>query len=305
MYFCISGKESMTNNKKLTFFINPVAGKGNWNKTKRYIDRFCLNTGYEPEYYFTGDPGKIQAVINEMERRQIPLVFAVGGDGTVNELARHLIGRELVLGILPMGSGNGLARHLKIPVHISRSIRMIRYHRIIEMDYALINDKPFFTTAGMGFDAEVSRRFSMNKNRGLSGYIRAFIKVILGYKPYSISLRIDGSSRSRKVFLLAFANASQYGNAACIAPEASVTDGKFDLVIIRPFMIPAIPFLIVRLFTGTLHKSRFVESVKCSEAVAAQDGSGVFHFDGEVGDHSGQVHVRMAPEKLRVLIPEN
>lgn len=293
----------MESKNKLTFFINPVAGRGNWDKAKKQIDRYCLKNNLDPEYYFTGDPAKIKQVIEKKEKEKVPVIFAVGGDGTINMIARHMIGRDLALGILPLGSGNGLARHLKIPGKISKSVRLIDNHRFLEMDHIRINGEAFFTTAGVGFDAEVSRKFSEAPNRGLSGYIYSFFQVIKNYKFTEVNLRINGGTESYSAFVLAFANASQYGNSAYIAPGACITDGKFETVIVRPFAFLLTPVLIFRLFTGSLNKSKYVKTLSCAEILAVQKTPGHLHFDGEVGEHNGEIHVRIGEGKLKILVP--
>ncbi|NOY38293.1 MAG: hypothetical protein GXO83_12065 [Chlorobi bacterium] len=289
--------------RTITFFINPMAGRGNWVRAKKVIDRYCLSKGYEPEYFFTGDTDKIKLILEEKERQGVPFVFVVGGDGTINELARHMIGRKMALGILPMGSGNGLAGHLGISTRISRSVRLIGQHNSLVINYARINDAAFFTIAGIGFDAEVSQQFSTAPQRGFSGYIQSFFKVIGRYKPIEFTIKTNGNEKKYQAFVLAFANASQYGNSAYIAPMACITDGWCDMVIVRPFSLFATPFLVIRLFTKTLHKSKYVDTVRCHEAMVESPRPGYLHFDGEVGSHNGKIHVKIGDEKLKVLVP--
>ncbi len=162
-------------------------------------------------------------------------IIAVGGDGTVNEIASSIAGTDTVLGILPFGSGNGLARFLGIPMDTGEAIKTLNEKRVELIDSAKMNRQWFFNMAGMGFDAHISEVFSHDKTRGFGAYIRSSFREIINYKSEIYHLEIDGVHYEREAFMLSFANSSQYGNNAHVSPHASVQDGLLDVCIIKPF----------------------------------------------------------------------
>ncbi len=287
--------------QRYTFFINPVSGHGSWYRTVRIIRNFCRRNDCVPEFYFTGDDEKIRSILDEKEREGVKVVFAVGGDGTVNQMARLLVGREMILGIIPTGSGNGLAGHLRIPRQPRRALEMIRKSRVQEIDYAHINGIPFFTTAGVGFDAEVTQQFNRRARRGLMGYLEAILKVVQKYKPDVYSIEYDGKQKIVNAFLLTFANASEYGNGAYIAPDADTSDGMIDVCLLKPFPATAVPGLVLRLFTKRFTKSKYVETFRARNLTVWKGKPGSLHFDGEGDAHNGSVQVSSFPRRLKVL----
>ncbi len=206
------------------------------------------------------------------------LIVAVGGDGTVNEVARGLLeaqkaqqaqaeakieaSNSTALGIIPRGSGNGLARHLGIkPLNKIQNFAPTSTSLI---DHATINNHPFFCTAGIGFDALVSKKYAENNThkRGALKYIKTALKSYFSYKPEKYLITINGKTHERTAFLITFANASQWGNNGYIAPMADISDGLIDVAIVKKFPITAVPRLIYQLMTKKLHKSPYVRLSK-------------------------------------------
>jgi len=284
-----------------TFFINPVSGRGDWYRMVKRIRSYCRKNGCVPEFYFTGDDEKIREVLDRKEREGARVVFAVGGDGTINQMARLMVGRDLVLGIVPAGSGNGLAGHLGIPRHPRKALRVLKDPHIQEMDYARINGIPFFTTAGVGFDAEVTKQFNNGPRRGLIGYIESILKVVQRYKPETYEIEYDGKKKVVNAFLVTFANASEYGNGAFIAPEADTSDGYLDVSVLKPFPLTAVPGLLVRLFTRKIHRSKYVETLRVRSLRVRKGEPGSIHFDGEGHSHDGRIEVDTVPRQLKVM----
>lgn len=230
------------------------------------------------------------------------LIVAVGGDGTVNEIASALVGSDTVLGIVPCGSGNGLARFLGIDMDIEQSIKALNTGRVAAIDSAQANGKAFFNMAGMGFDAHISEVFAHGKKRGFITYIKSSLQEILKYKPQTYNLQIDGHTYVRKAFMLSFANSSQYGNNAHIAPHASVQDGLLDICVIKPFPLYRFPELGIRMFTKTTNRSRFVEIIKGKHIVIKRDGPGPMHLDGEPEIAGNEVEIKVLPGSLKVIV---
>lgn len=229
-------------------------------------------------------------------------VIAVGGDGTVNEVANGLIGTATALGIIPVGSGNGLARHLNIPVNVRQSIHVLNSSEIIQIDYGLVNDHPFFCTCGTGFDAYVSTEFAKSKNRGVVTYIEKMIKGYFNYKSQNYVLEGPGIEMKDKAFVITFANASQWGNNAYIAPQASVQDGMMDISIMSNFPTIAIPSIALQLFTKTIDKDLFVTTLRTNQITLYRDEPGPFHFDGEPYEEGKEVKISIVQDGLNVLV---
>jgi diacylglycerol kinase family enzyme len=169
------------------------------------------------------------------------------------------------------------------------------------MDYASINGIPFFTTAGVGFDAEVTREFNSGSRRGMLGYIESILKVVQNYKPEKYELEYDGKKRVINAFLVTFANASEYGNGAYIAPDADTSDGYLDVSVLKPFPVTAVPGLLIRLFTKKIHRSKYVETLRVRNLKVVKEQPGSLHFDGEGHSHDGEIEVSSIPRQLKVM----
>ncbi|MGZ4808930.1 MAG: diacylglycerol/lipid kinase family protein [Thermoanaerobaculia bacterium] len=247
----------------------------------------------------------LDAVIDAAERNGVEIVFAVGGDGTVHEIARRLIGRPIALGIVPTGSGNGFARHLGLSIEPSNMLRSIADARIETIDTAEVNGRPFIGVLGVGFDAFIAERFASSTVRGMRTYIREGLFGFASYRPQRYEITVDGKQRQEDAFVIAVANSSQYGNNARIAPLASLQDGLLDVVIIRDVTLLAVPEMMARLFSGSLHRSRNVTTVQGKEIVLRRDGAGPAHVDGEPLLMSDELRVVIREKTLKVLVPKS
>lgn len=230
-------------------------------------------------------------------------VYAVGGDGTVHEIAKRLVGTELALGILPTGSGNGFARHIGLPVEPIAALGSCRDGAVVAIDTADINDTRFVGVMGVGFDAFIAEQFATSSVRGLKTYVQLGARGFLGYREEPYELEVDGEVMKRSAFVLAVANASQYGNNARIAPLASVRDGVLDLVIVD--RVPAItaPWMLMRLFNGTVHRARGVKVLRGKSITIRRTAAGPAHLDGEPLLMPAELRVRVNPRSLKVLVP--
>jgi diacylglycerol kinase family enzyme len=229
---------------------------------------------------------------------------AVGGDGTVNEIAKALINTQAIMGILPIGSGNGLARHLQIPLQPRKAIQLINKQKYLAIDYGLINNTPFFCTCGVGFDALIGEKFAQCKGRGLSNYVKTTIREYFNYKPEMYQITIDNERKiNRPAFLITFANGSQYGNNAYIAPHADISDGKLDMCILSPFKLYKAPGIGIRLFAKNIDKSSLMHSERASNIILERASEGVVHFDGEPCRMGKKLEISLINKGLNVLIP--
>mgnify|MGYP000002858251 FL=1 len=231
-------------------------------------------------------------------------ILAVGGDGTVNEIARAMIHSNAILGIIPKGSGNGLARELHIPMDVKRAIDLIAKGHVTTIDCCRANGQVFFCTCGVGFDAAVSQKFANEKRRGSLTYIKNTIEEYLSYKPEPYELVVDNQTIKEKAFLVACANASQYGNNAFIAPHANIQDGRMDVTILSPFMPLDIAPLAIQLFTKQIDRNSKIKTMKAQQVTIIRQHPGVMHLDGEPIMADRRIDITVEPKALHVLTPE-
>lgn len=230
------------------------------------------------------------------------IVIAVGGDGTVNEVAKGVMNTDVVMGVVPFGSGNGLARSLHIPMSPLKALALINNLKTDRIDAAKFNNDYFFNMSGMGFDAHISQQFASNKTRGFSGYVKTTFRELSKYKPSVYKINIDNQVMERKAFMLSVANSSQFGNDAHIAPRADVKDGLLDLVIVKPFPWYVFPSLALRMFTNTADKSSYVESYRGKNIHIERPADGAIHLDGEPKWMNGEIRIEVLPLSLQMIV---
>jgi len=235
---------------------------------------------------------------------QVDLIVAVGGDGTVNEVASAIAGSSTAMGILPFGSGNGLSRFLGIPMDAEEAIKNLNSWHIQTIDAAKADNEWFFNMAGMGFDAHISEVFSQQKTRGFITYIKSSFSEVMNYKAQKYHIEIDGKVYEREAFMLSFANSSQYGNNAHVSPNASVQDGLIDVCVIKPFPLWRFIGLGIRMFTKTAHKSKYVEIIRGKHIVIKRKGPGPLHLDGEPRIAGADVVINVVTSSLNIITGE-
>jgi YegS/Rv2252/BmrU family lipid kinase len=259
---------------------------------------------FEHEILSCGRKEDLDAMIDRAEESGVDVVFAVGGDGTVHETAKRLIGRGPALGILPIGSGNGFARHIGLPVDPTAALSSCKGGRIETIDTALVNDHPFLGVMGIGFDAMIADRFAASTVRGLETYIRLGLQAFADFKAEEYEVTANGSTSTKRAFVIAVANSGQYGNNARIAPLASLQDGLLDVVIVDDTKLIDAAFLLARLFSGTFHRAAGVTTLRTSEVTIRRPTAGPAHLDGEPVTLPEELHVRVVPRSLRLLVPD-
>lgn len=287
---------------KIAFIINPKSGTRKKENIPVQILTHLNSSLFNPEIVFTQYKGHGTELAKEFINNGFQVVVAVGGDGTVNEVASSLTHTNAALGIIPIGSGNGLARHLGIPMNLKKAIQQLNNSEPISIDYGLVNGRPFFCTCGTGFDAYVSTEFAKGKRRGIMSYIEKIITGYFGYKSQNYHLQGNGIDLNVKAFVLTFANASQWGNNAYIAPLASVQDGKMDISIMSNFPIIAIPTLALQLFAKTIDKDLFMTTLRAESILLKRDEPGPFHYDGEPYEEGKEINVKTVHDGLMVLV---
>lgn len=287
--------------RKALFVINPISGGKKKDNVPAMIAQYLDAALFESTIMFTtGVAHAREAAASAIGKYDI--VVAVGGDGTVNETASGLVGSDVALGIIPCGSGNGLSRFLGIPMDIRQAIQLLNTGKAEAIDSAEANGVPFFNIAGMGFDAHIGEVFAGGKKRGFFSYIKSSLTEIINYMPKTYYLTIDGVSYIRKAFILSFANSSQYGNNAHIAPKASVQDGLLDVSIVKPFPLYLFPAMVWHMFAKTADKSGFVEIIKAKDIMVKRDEAGPLHLDGEPAKIGADIHIKIKPATLKVIV---
>ena len=295
----------MESKKKILFVVNPKSGTKSIGKRQLIIDLVLhfAQAIFEVQVAQTTHVGHATQLTQQAVLQGIDYVVAVGGDGTVNEVAQALIDTNTALGILPLGSGNGLARHLGIPMQPEKALQVIFKERVFAIDACFVNNLPFFCTAGVGFDAFVAHRFAQQKSRGLQTYARTTIQSFWKFKPDTYQLQLDDQSLSNKSFAITFANASQYGNNAFVAPNAKINDGWLDVCLLSPFPAALAPSIGLRLFQRTLPRSKFVEVIKAKEITLRAPSPLLIHFDGEPKQlKTNELQVSIRQQCLKVLV---
>lgn len=290
--------------KKIAFLFNPISGGHRLIPVTPLIERHVNRDLYDFCIVPTQHSGHAVELAREYAEKGYDAVFAVGGDGTVNEVGRGLIGTDTALGIIPCGSGNGLARHLGISMDPFKAVKWLNKTIITDMDYGLINGHPFFCTCGVGFDAQISMSFSKAGSRGIITYLENILKEITTYQTERYSLTMDGSKKRTKAFIVTVANAGQWGNNAFIAPKASVRDGLLDISVIPRLKAVDTPLMALQLFNGQLDRNPNVKTYRCHELTINRKSEGVAHYDGDPVIMGPEINISMVPAGLKIMIPD-
>ena len=278
--------------KRIVFIMNPISGTQNKAGIPELIEKTIDHDQFSYELRMTEYAGHASEIAREAMEQGVDIVVAIGGDGTVNEVARAIVHSQTALGIIPCGSGNGLARHLLLPMNLKKSIEIINSCEIHELDYGIINGHPFFCTCGMGFDAFVSHKFAEAGKRGPITYVENVLREGLKYKPETYEIQDETGTTRAKAFLISCANASQYGNNAYIAPQASMSDGLLDVIIMEPFDVIEAPQISIEMFNKTLDKNSKIKTFKCS----------YIHYDGDPIMTDADVDIELKSKGIRVVV---
>lgn len=288
--------------QKILFIINPISGTVSKAGIPEAINDYLDKDKFDYYIAETSRPGQATELAADAARDHFAVVVAIGGDGTVNEVGRALTHTDTAMAIIPCGSGNGLARHLLIPLNVKRSIEIINACEIHDLDYGVINDHKFFCTCGMGFDAFISFKFAEAGKRGPITYVQQILEKGLSYKPETYELETEEESKRYKAFLISIANASQYGNNAYIAPQASMSDGLIDVVIMEPFDVLEAPQVSFDMFNKTLDKHSKIKSFRCKKLHITRTKPGVIHYDGDPVMTGADIDVHLEEKGIKIIV---
>ena len=260
---------------KVRFIFNPHSGRNRRNPVLRELAAEAIaKYGWDRQVVDTARPNHATELAHRAVDDGCELVVAIGGDGTMNEVASALVGTPASLGLIPSDSGNGLGRHLGIPISPHEAFRLLAEGSRPLIDVGYLNSRPFFCAAGAGFEAIIAHRFSALTSRGFSGYLRESARTWRHYRPEKFTVHHSHGSDSFEAFKLAIANTSQYGNNAFIAPGATIDDGLLDLVAVsRVNLFNAAP-LLFRLFHGSIDRSASVRRIRSARFIIERERDG-------------------------------
>lgn len=292
--------------RKVFFIINKFAGHKRKHTNEVYeMVSGIQNANMDFEYAYTNHRGHASELALKAFHSGFDLIVAVGGDGTVNEVARSLAGSDVLMGIIPRGSGNGLARELGIPMSLRKSVQTLIDGKPKTIDVCAVNKQHFLCTAGLGFDARVADMMARAHKRGFWKYVQITLAESFSFRPFRVKMEMDGRLIDEPVFLVTFANARQFGNNAFIAPGADISDGLIDVVVVKPFTRIFLPFFGIGLFAGYIPRLPFVENYKVKKVLIHSAETGIYHFDGEPGQISFPSEISIEPKKLSIIQPQN
>lgn len=288
--------------KSIVFILNPISGAKSKAKVPELIAQYIDQEKYEYRIEETKRACHASEIARNACAEGIDIVVAIGGDGTVNEVARAVAGSKTAMAIIPYGSGNGLARHLMLPLNVKGAINVINQGVIHDLDYGIINGMPFFCTCGMGFDAFISMKFAQAGKRGPLTYLENVLKEGLAYKPEHYVVEDETGKHEYDAMLISIANASQYGNDAYIAPQASMSDGLMDVIIMDRFGLLDAPNVSYDMMNKTLDKNSSVKTFRTKHLHIHRTQPGVIHFDGDPIMADGDIDVSIREKGIRIVV---
>ncbi len=284
------------------FIVNPHAGIASKEEMPRLIEKYLDSDKFVASIRFTEYAGHANLLAAEARQAGAAMVVAVGGDGTVNEVARALVHSDTALGIIPCGSGNGLARHLLLPSNVRKCMKVLNAFEVHTLDFGTIDEHPFFCTCGVGFDALISQKFAALERRGPIRYAENILQEAFSYKAQPYEITINGETFSIDALLISCANASQYGNNAYIAPQASMSDGMLDVIIIEPLNLIEASQVSIEMFNKTLNQNDKIKTFRAQELTIRRAAEGGIHFDGDPAIAGKEIVVRVHEKGIRVVV---
>ena len=289
--------------KSITFIINPISGGIKKDMLPALIGKYIDKNIFDIEIVFTRSAEHNVELAQKAVEQKKDIVVAVGGDGTINHIAKFVTGTQSTMAIVPVGSGNGLARHLGLSLNHERSLKIINQLKTISVDTGKANDAFFINVAGAGFDAHVSHMFATAPKRGLISYAKITLAEFARYKSRSYELIIDGNKVNENAFLVCVANGSQYGNNAFIAPGADLTDGVFEVSVLKPFLKRHVPFIGLEMFTKKFGNSAYVKTYRGKHIIINRPFAEVVNIDGEPVMLEKDLDIQINPASLKVIVP--
>lgn len=292
--------------RRILVLINPRSGLGwSFSNLRRAMDKTWDKPGIDLSYQFCQNLFDSTAKVERAISSGVDTIIVVGGDGTVNSIGRMLIGSNVTLGIIPVGSGNGFARHFSIPLSPSKAALALAGGTVQTIDVGVVGDTPFLVTASMAWEAAITETFEKSPIRGILPYVLAGVQKLFEYVPQDLRVRLDASEEIvfKDPVIFTVANLSQYGGGAKIAPHARADDGYLELVIVRRQDMAKLIANIGRLFDGTITRFPEVMTYRFQEMEVIRERAAPIQIDGELVDAPVSVRVAVRPASLKVLVP--
>lgn len=287
----------MTVALKTLVIINPISGTGKQKDVRFLLEKYLDRKRFHADFRKTECAGHAIELAQDAIKNEYNAIIVVGGDGTINEIASSLSFSDLTMGIIPCGSGNGLARHLGIPMNTKKAIQWLNHANIQKIDTILANNKRFVNVAGIGFDALVAHEFEKMKSRGLYTYAKIVIKCFGKFPNQSFKIQDKNNLFLEHGMMLCFANSSQFGNNAYIAPNAILNDGKMNISLLKKPLWYQVPTLALKIFTKKIHSSKLFKEFITDEINVVQE-SKLGHIDGEAVFFGKEIHLKVDPKSL-------
>ena len=286
---------------KIRFIINPKSGVHQKHNLPELIAKNLDPNRFDYDILQTEYRKHAKSLAKEASDQGYDIVCAVGGDGSVHEVGTALIGTETALAILPAGSGNGLARHLNLPLDLEKAILALNHAKTKKVDTVLANDKPFLNVGGYGFDALIAEKFDNYHQRGFWGYTKLIIREFFTYKMQSYTFEINGQKRTEKLLLFTVANASEFGNGFCISPNSKMDDGVIELCLLKSFRGWKAPRIIRLFFQKKSYQSKYIEIIPFQKASISIPFPKA-HYDGEPFDVRTEINLQVVPKSLLIFV---
>lgn len=288
--------------QKIYFLVNPISGGKKKDNFHSLVNANINSDLYDYDIEEWGDNDSVEQMVGKALTKNFDIIVAAGGDGTINQVAGQLAGTEKLMGIIPMGSGNGFARHNGIPMNTEKALQLLNHPTIKKVDTVLINNQRYVNVAGIGFDAHIGYLFATAQSRGFKTYTKIVMKELSSFKPENYTLTIDGKEYQEDAFLISVTNGSQWGNNATIAPHASTRDGLMDVVVMKPFKFYDVPQLALQMFSKSIDKNKRILSFKARNVVIQRNSKGAVHFDGEPAEMGTEISFKIDPASLNLLV---
>ncbi len=288
------------------FIVNPISGKGNNFLDKIFLEESFPKSKYEFFIKITSSPGHAAKFALVAITEGADIIVACGGDGTINEIASCLIGRDIPLGIIPLGSGNGLASNLQIPHQLNKALNVLIQGKVRSIDVGMVNSKYFFSNMGIGFDAAVIAHFSQLKQRQLKGYIKALLKTMRTYSSTGkVKIINNGKESYADPFLLFVSNSNRMGYGFTLTPKANISDGLLDMVLVKK--MSKLKLLLFGLLV-TIKRTNVLKEVNFQliDKIVIHGNGNLFQYqiDGELIPYKeNKLYISLCEKKLKVLVP--
>ena len=292
--------------KTVLFIINPVSGVGINKKAgiEKAIAELLSSEAFSARYVFTESANHAYELSRQAVADGIDIIAAVGGDGTANRVIKGMAGSDSTFALVPVGSGNGLARYLDVPLDIHESVKLIALGHTKLIDTVRLNDEIFASIAGVGFDALVAKKFAKAGRRGFFSYLRIALQSYPGYRPRNYKMIIDGLPVTRKALFISFANSNQFGYNTVIAPDAEIDDGLVDVCVVKKAPIIEAPYLLGLLWRSKLTATSYLEVIKAKEVTIIRNKNKIINLDGEPVKVGKDLSIKVMPRSLKVIVPK-